>query len=57
MSGGGAGRERLRLLGVLAGAVATVYAAVEGHVAPAIVFGVATLAVGAGTLYARRPEE
>jgi hypothetical protein len=47
-------RTLLRAVGVVAGMIATVYAAVEGNVGPAIVFGVATLAVGAGVVYAHR---
>jgi uncharacterized membrane protein len=47
-------RERLRLLGILVGAIVTVYAAVRGEWLPAVVFGVATVAVGAGVLYQRR---
>ncbi|HEY1479290.1 MAG TPA: hypothetical protein VGF46_04640 [Gaiellales bacterium] len=47
-------RERLRAIGIGAGAVVTILTAIRGQVVPAIVFGLATVAVAAAVIYERR---
>jgi hypothetical protein len=47
-------RERLRAIGIGAGAVVTILTAIRGQIVPAIVFGLATIAVAAAVIYERR---